>query len=240
MEIFYSSDIDGNSVRLDAEESQHCAKVMRKHAGDTINVIDGHGTLHKCVISVDNPKRVEAVVQESIGGWGSHPYSLALAVCPTKNNERYEWFAEKATEFGVDTIVPAIGERSQRRVFKTERLRRVVLSATKQSLKGKLPEVAEPLSVSEFISSCPASCKMIACCFDGDEGARRPIGAVLSEAEEPDYAVLIGPEGDFSPDEVRLAMSKGFIPVHLGSSRLRTETAGVAAAAAVYFHHIEN
>ena len=263
MEIFYSKDFNGYSFVLGEEESQHCVRVLRRRKGDAVNVIDGSGTLFKCVITSDAPKRVEAEVQERVENWGSHPYKLTLAVCPTKNNDRYEWFAEKATEFGVDCIVPVIGEHSERKVYKTERLRRVVLSAVKQSLKGAVPEVAEPVSVKEFIASCEAPCKMIACCFE-EAGERRAINEVLqemavrisrlrlprregthevgrigdAELPSPEYAILIGPEGDFSLEEVLMAVKAGFIPVHLGASRLRTETAGVAAAAAVYFHHI--
>ena len=263
MEIFYSKDFNGYSFVLGEEESQHCVRVLRRRKGDAVNVIDGSGTLFKCVITSDAPKRVEAEVQERVENWGSHPYKLTLAVCPTKNNDRYEWFAEKATEFGVDCMVPVIGEHSERKVYKTERLRRVVLSAVKQSLKGAVPEVAEPVSVKEFIASCEAPCKMIACCFE-EAGERRAITEVLREMAaphrrssplrgsppfsganvvscglpSPEYAVLIGPEGDFSLEEALMAVKAGFIPVHLGASRLRTETAGVAAAAAVYFHHI--
>lgn len=277
MEIFYSKDFNGYSFVLGEEESQHCVRVLRRRKGDAVNVIDGSGTLYKCVISSDAPKRVEAEVQERVENWGSHPYKLTLAVCPTKNNDRYEWFAEKATEFGVDCIVPVIGEHSERKVYKTERLRRVVLSAVKQSLKGAVPEVAEPVSVKEFIASCQASCKLIAYCFDDASTPRRSINEVLSAGALPlahgsfrfasslptdgwappvhaatgghrpvsqeqspgnDIAVLIGPEGDFSPEEARMAIAAGFVPIHLGESRLRTETAAIAAVAAVYFHHI--
>ena len=237
MEIFFSSDVSGNILRLSPEESKHCVKVLRRRSGDSIEVIDGSGTLYRCVITLDNPAGVEALISETIPDWGTHPYKLTMAVCPTKNPDRYEWFAEKATEFGVDCIVPVIGERSERRVFKTDRLRRVVLSAVKQSLKGAVPEVAEPVSVKEFIASCNASCKLIAYCFDGASTPRRSITEALPEAPGP-VAILIGPEGDFSPEEARLAIEAGFVPIHLGASRLRTETAAIAAVAAVYFHHI--
>lgn len=235
MDIFFSSDVSGNILRLSPEESKHCVKVLRRRSGDSIEVIDGSGTLYRCVITLDNPAGVEALISETIPDWGTHPYKLTMAVCPTKNSDRYEWFAEKATEFGVDCIVPVIGERSERRVFKTDRLRRVVLSAVKQSLKGAVPEVAEPVSVKEFIASCQASCKLIAYCFDDASTPRRSITEVLSGN---DIAVLIGPEGDFSPEEARMAIAAGFVPIHLGESRLRTETAAIAAVAAVYFHHI--
>ena len=139
----------------------------------------------------------------------------------------------------MDSIVPVIGEHSERRVLKTDRLRRVVLSATKQSLKASLPQVAEPLSDKDFIlSSDPSSLRLIACCFESDK-PRRTIRRVLSEYEGGDITVMIGPEGDFSEEEVRLALDRGFIPISLGDSRLRTETAAVTAANAVYFRYMD-
>lgn len=241
MEIFYSSDIDGSTLRLPQEESLHCAKVLRKRCGDTIEVVDGCGTLYVCTIVSDSPKGVVASINETVTNWHSHSYKLTLAVCPTKNNDRYEWFAEKAVEFGVDSIVPVIGDRSERKVFKTERLRKIVLSATKQSLKATLAEVREPLGVSEFIRETAASgpLKLIACCFESDECPRRSIKEVLSGSKASEIIVLVGPEGDFSQEEVALAISSGYIPVHLGDSRLRTETAGVAAASSVYFENLK-
>ena len=223
MEIFFAADVYGSSLRLGPEESQHCAKVLRKRVGDSINVIDGAGNMYRCTVVNDSPKGVEASIDETVNNWNSHPYHLTAAVCPTKNNDRYEWFAEKATEFGVDCIVPVIGDRSERKVFKTDRLCKIVLSATKQSLKAKLPKVEEPTSVKSFIKSTKDSkaVKMIAYCASDE------------------IIVLVGPEGDFSKEEALLAIECGYVPVHLGDSRLRTETAGVAAAAAVYFEYMK-
>ena len=162
-----------------------------------------------------------------------------MAVCPVKNNDRYEWFVEKATEVGVDKIVPVIGERSERRVFKSERSRKIALSAMKQSLKARLPFVAEPISVKDFINESADGIKLICYCFEG-ETLRRSIGDVLAEAAEgANITIMIGPEGDFSPEEARLAVENGYIPVHLGPSRLRTETAAVTAATAVYLHYLK-
>jgi 16S rRNA (uracil1498-N3)-methyltransferase len=161
-----------------------------------------------------------------------------MAVCPTKNNDRFEWFAEKATELGVDVINPVIGDHSERKVFKTDRLKRILLSASKQSLKGAVPQVEEPLPLRGFIRSCKADLKLICCCYEGEE-KRVSIEEVLSDwgITDPSIVVLIGPEGDFSREEVALALECGFRPVHLGPSRLRTETAALAAVAAVYFHY---
>ena len=233
MELFYAYEADGRSCRLDADESVHCVRVLRHRAGDEIHVIDGLGTMYRCRLTDDNPKGAEAEVLEAFPGWGGHPYRLTVACCPTKNNDRFEWFVEKATEVGVDCIVPVIGERSERKVYKTDRALRIALSATKQSLKSRIPEIADPVSVKDFIRRSGSSLKLIAYCFEGDT-KRISIQEALRNYDGKDVTVLIGPEGDFSPEEARLAVEQGYIPVHLGSSRLRTETAAVLAATAMY------
>jgi len=239
MELFYSRDIDGGICRLDKDESGHCAKVLRHRCGDEIAVIDGCGTLYRCRITCDNPKGVEAMVLSSEDSWGGHPYSLHLAVCPTKNNDRYEWFAEKACEVGVDMISPIIGEHSERRIFKTARLEKILVSAAKQSLKAAVPVVNEPVSVKEFIRGQEGQAlKMIAYCFEDESVPRRSIKEVLEGYEGTEILVMIGPEGDFSKEEAQMALEAGFIPVHLGASRLRTETAAVTAAEAAYFRYM--
>lgn len=239
MELFFSRDIDGSVCRLDADESAHCVKVLRHREGDDIHVIDGEGTLYTCRILSASPKEVEAQVTGVERDWGSHPYKLRMAVCPTKNTDRYEWFAEKATELGVDVITPVIGDHSERKVFKTDRLKRILLSASKQSLKGAVPQVDEALPLRDLIRSYASSydvLKLICCCYEGEE-KRVSIREVLAECQASDIVILIGPEGDFSREEVALALECGFRPVHLGPSRLRTETAALAAVAAVYFHY---
>ena len=259
MELFYAYETDGRFCRLDADESGHCCRVLRHRAGDEIHVIDGRGTMYRCRLTDDNPKGAEAEVLEAFPGWGGHPYRLTVACCPTKNNDRFEWFVEKATEVGVDRIVPVIGDRSERKVYKTDRAFRIALSATKQSLKSRIPEILEPVSVKEFICQSELSplashgrndsvpchleqspeggvekpLKLIAYCFEGDT-RRISIQEALRAYGGKDITVLIGPEGDFSPEEARLAIDHGYIPVHLGASRLRTETAAVLAATAVY------
>ena len=275
MEIFYSKDIDGTTVRLNPEESAHCVKVLRHREGDEIAVMDGAGTLMWCRLDEASPKEAVATVVRREPGFGGHPYRLTLAVCPTKNMDRYEWMAEKATEFGVDAIVPVIGERSERKVCKTERLERIVLSAAKQSLKAAVPVVAQPSSVMDFIASFTSGAssgvsslsapvtpgassgvsspsapvtpgasslsdrgeplKLIAYCFEGE---KLSIREALEISTQRDVVVLIGPEGDFSPREVAAAIKAGFKPVHLGASRLRTETAAIAAASALYYQYI--
>ena len=270
MELFFSRDIEGGICRLDQDESGHCIKVLRHRSGDEISVIDGQGTLYRCRITADSHKGVEATVLDSTPGWGSHQYRLHLAVCPTKNNDRYEWFAEKACEMGFDELSPVIGDHSERRVLKTARVEKILVSAAKQSLKAAVPVINEPVSVKEFIaahSSCTASTgtcrvareagewgdgplargtdsmghttlKLIAYCFEDENVPRRSIKEVLKGFNGKDVIVMIGPEGDFSTEEARLALEAGFIPVHLGDSRLRTETAALTATAAVYFNFL--
>ena len=237
MELFYSQDIEGGTCRLDHDESGHCIKVLRHRCGDEISVIDGRGTLYRCRIVSDSHKEVVAQVIDSVQDWGGHPYRLHLAVCPTKNNDRYEWFAEKACEMGFDELSPVIGDHSERRILKTQRVEKILISASKQSLKAAVPVVNEPVSVKEFISANASqeSLKLIAYCFDDERVPRRSIKEVLAGHDGTDVTVMIGPEGDFSHEEAELALQAGFIPVHLGASRLRTETAAVTAAAAVYF-----
>ena len=242
MELFYTKDIDGNICRLDQDESGHCVKVLRHRCGDEISVIDGCGTLYHCRMTADSPKGVEAIVLDMVQDWGSHPYRLHMAVCPTKNNDRYEWFAEKACEMGFDELSPVIGEHSERRILKTARVEKILVSAAKQSLKAAVPAVNEPLSVKEFITSFADrqdTLKLIAYCFDDENVPRRSIKEVLKGWEGGEIAVMIGPEGDFSKAEADLALQSGFVPVHLGDSRLRTETAALTAVSAVYLHYME-
>ena len=167
MELFFSDDIQDAQIRLDPEESAHCVRVLRHREGDEISIIDGRGTLYSCVLELADPRSAWARILTRTHGFGAHPYHLTMAVCPTKNLERFEWFVEKATEIGVDVIAPVIGERSERKVLKTERLRRLVVSAANQSLKAAFPLVEEPRSVRDFILSAPAdACKLICYCFD--------------------------------------------------------------------------
>ena len=234
MELFYCSDIRDGIVRLDSEESGHCVRVLRHRAGDGICVIDGTGPLYRCRLTDDNPKAAVATVEEVLPEFGGHPYRLTMAVCPTKNIDRYEWFVEKATEIGVDVIAPVIGDHSERKVLRGDRLERLVLSAAKQSLKGRVPRILPTQSVRELIAGAdPGAIRLIAYC-DEALPQRTGITEAVKDCRDRDIVVLIGPEGDFSPKEVAAALQAGFVPVHLGSSRLRTETAALTAAQAVY------
>ena len=240
MELFYSDNISGTLVTLDKEESMHCVRVLRHREGDRINVIDGKGTLLTCRITDASPKAAQAVVESAVRGFGSHPYRLEMAVCPTKNMARYEWFAEKATEAG----------HSERRTLNAERLRKIMLSAAKQSLKACVPVLGDPVSVSSYLESAPREALRLMAYCDESLGlsARVPLADAVREyalrtapeaAGDPgqnlEICILIGPEGDFSEKEIFLAGSLGWKPVSLGQSRLRTETAALAAAFAVYF-----
>ena len=260
MELFFAHEVSGSYCRLDAEESGHCVRVLRHRAGDEIDVIDGEGTLYHGRLCDDSPTGAEAQILESKADWTAHPSHLTIGCCPTKNNDRFEWFVEKATELGVDCIVPLIGDRSERKVYKTDRADRIALSATKQSLKARIPVIAEPVSVKSFLKeetpgqaggdvmpgsdpsvmpgSDRASLRLIAYCFEG-ETKRTSIKQALQHFKGTDVTVLIGPEGDFSPEEAQLAIDQGYIPIHLGNSRLRTETAAVTAVEAVYLHFME-
>ncbi len=256
MEIFYTTDIDNSIAILNEEESKHCVRVLRHKEGDKIKVIDGVGTLYNCVI-VEAKKSVVCSIESSVESFGTHPYSLIMAVAPTKNIDRYEWFLEKGTEMGMDVVVPVIGEHSERKIVKPERCERILLSATKQSLKAALPRLEPLTSVSEFIKSTELMgdgvLKLIAYCGEATKKSLPEAlneyfsklssskGANVSTIESdslPKIAILIGPEGDFSEKEVELAMAAGFTPIHLGASRLRTETAAVAAVSGVYFSQI--
>ena len=237
MELFYAYEVSGRFCRLDAEESGHCVRVLRHRVGDEIDVIDGLGTLYHCRLTQDSPKGAEAEILSQRADWGALPYHLTIGCCPTKNNDRFEWFVEKATELGVDRIVPLIGDHSERKVYKTERARRIALSATKQSLKARIPEISDPISVKDFVchsERSEESVYLIAYGFEVSSTPRLSIRSALEGFAGRDITVLIGPEGDFSPEEAKLALEHGYVPVHLGPSRLRTETAAVTAVESVY------
>ena len=241
MELFYAVRTEGAVCMLDEEQTRHCVKVLRYKAGDAVKVIDGRGNLLECRIREIKKEAVLEILSET-ENFGSHPYVLEMAVAPTKNIDRYEWFLEKATELGVDRIVPVIGDHSERRTIRPERLERILISAAKQSLKGAVPVLTEPVSVRDFVKGAVnmdkdpqrERLKLIAYCGEGEKASLRD-ALGTSRPPFPEITVLIGPEGDFSPEEVACAVSAGYRPVHLGMSRLRTETAAVAAVAEIYF-----
>jgi len=223
MHVFYTPDIavDGE---LPEEEAGHCLRVLRLGVGDEVMLTDGKGFFYKAVITAATGKRCQVKVVETIGQaplWNGH---LHLAMAPTKNMDRIEWFAEKATEIGFDELSFVNCRFSERKVIKTERIEKIVVSAVKQSLKARKPLVNELTDFGKFIQQKFEGQKFIAHCYEGDK-------PLLKDVLIPgnDAVVLIGPEGDFSPEEVQKAEAAGFRAISLGKSRLRTETAALVA-----------
>lgn len=223
MHVFYTPDID-TCPELPEEEAGHCLRVLRLGVGDEVMLTDGKGFFYKAVISAATGKRCQVKVVEKIEQekfWKGH---LHLAMAPTKNMDRIEWFAEKATEIGFDELSFLNCRFSERKVIKTERIEKIVVSAMKQSLKARKPIVNEMTDFAKFMQRDFQGQKFIAHC---DEGEKPLLKEVLKPGE--DALVLIGPEGDFSPEEVQKAEALGFQPISLGKSRLRTETAALVA-----------
>ena len=225
MQLFYNGDLssDHKDIRFSKEESRHIIKVLRKSTGDQLFITNGQGDLFTAEISVADTKNCIAniIAYETKA---SRPYKLHMAVAPTKSNDRFEWFLEKATEIGVDEITPIICDNSERRVIKTERLEKIILSAMKQSLSCYLPILNSATPVSSFMEGQIKGQKFIAHCEDSHKASFK------TEIEPASHVtILIGPEGDFSIKEIDLAIQHSFKPVSLGSSRLRTETAAITA-----------
>jgi 16S rRNA (uracil1498-N3)-methyltransferase len=230
MQIFYTPDIKDDLYILNEEESRHCIKVLRLQKGDTVNLVDGSGVFYTAEITDPHPKKTSLHVLNKQTEFGKRNHFLHLAVAPTKNIERFEWFLEKATEIGIDEITPIICDRSERREVKTERLNKIITSAVKQSIKAYHPRLNEPVKLQTFISSLNSGQNFIAHCNSGEKSALKDI--LVREAA---YTILIGPEGDFTPDEVAMAVQNSCIPVTFGDTRLRTETAALEACFEVNF-----
>lgn len=228
MQLFYHPNIDKNTSNclFDKEESQHIAKVLRKKQGDTLHITNGKGFLFEGQLRFASPKQCEVSIlkcQEQI----HRPYHLHLVVAPTKMNERYEWFLEKATEIGVDEITPIICQHSERTSLKLERFEKIILSAMKQSLQCYLPTLNPPITSAVFFKQMmtDTSDKYIAHCQENEKILLSHALTPLSER----ITILIGPEGDFSDEEINTAIAQGFRPTSLGDTRLRTETAAIVA-----------
>lgn len=224
MNLFFSKDIDAHSIVLTDDEAKHCAKVLRKTIGDEIHVIDGNGNLYKARIDSVGKHDCVCSICEKTEHFGTHSYYVRMCVAPTKNIDRFEFFIEKAVEIGVDEIVPICCENSERKVVKLDRIERIVLSAMKQSYKAQMPVIREMTDVKEILSTAFSGKKCIAHC---EEQQKQLLRDVVVKGEE--ITILIGPEGDFSLDEIYLAQKNNWIPISLGESRLRTETAAIAA-----------
>lgn len=224
MHIFYTPEISGKSYILDESESKHAVRVLRLEKGGEIILVDGRGGFFKAQISDPNPKRCTVTITQSESDFGRSDFQVHIAIAPTKNIERMEWFLEKATEIGIHRITPLLCRFSERREIKNDRLEKVMISAMKQSVKAYLPQLDPLTGFNSFIALPFEGQKFIAHCSD-------QFRTSLKEIIQPkqNYLILIGPEGDFSPEEIQLAVESGFQPVSLGNSRLRTETAGVVA-----------
>ena len=225
MHVFYTPDINSADYMLNEEESRHCMKVLRLVIGDVVHLIDGRGGLYEAEIINESKRNVTLRVLKTTSEYQKRNHRLHIAVAPTKNIDRLEWFLEKATEIGIDEITPLICDRSERKVIKEDRLNKVITSAVKQSLQAYHPQLNEAVNYKEFIKKYSAENKMIAHCIDGEP--RQFISDVISAGQS--CLILIGPEGDFSPDEIQHALQNNFKPLTLGNTRLRTETAALAA-----------
>jgi len=223
MHVFYTPDILTHA-ELPTEEAQHCLRVLRLSQGDEIMLTDGKGHFYKAEITGASGKRCLVAIKETIYQQPIWPCHLHIAVAPTKNMDRNEWFAEKATEIGLDELTFLNCRFSERKVIKTERIEKILVSAMKQSLKARLPELNEMMDFNAFIRQDFPEQKFIAHCYEGE----KPLLKDRVRKGE-DALVLIGPEGDFSPEEVEKALAQGFVPISLGKSRLRTETAALVA-----------
>lgn len=231
MQLFYNPTINASitSFVFDKEESKHIIKVLRKKENDILHVTNGLGFLFETKISIasDSKCTVEIISFEQ---QEKSKFHLHLAVTPTKMNERYEWFLEKATEIGIQEITPIICEHSERKIVKTERFLKIIESAMKQSLHCFLPKLNEPITFKEFIKKEQKGQKFIAHC---EETGKKSLKNELNLGT--DCTILIGPEGDFSVKEIQLALDNQYIPVSLGSTRLRTETAAIVACHSIVF-----
>lgn len=224
MNLFYAPDISGESYTFNTEESRHIVKVLRKTTNDLVHLTDGRGFMYVGEIILANPRACEVALIKKEEGTDKRDFYLHIAIAPTKNIDRFEWFLEKSTEIGIDKITPVFCNHSERKIVKTDRLLRVIVSAMKQSLKSFIPILDEPISFKELVKSD----------FKGEKFIAHFGSTDTNELSKKYFAgtnalVLIGPEGDFSPEEIELAEKHGFTQVKLGNSRLRTETAGVVA-----------
>jgi len=225
MHVFYTPDIETREYSLNEEESRHCNKVLRLVAGDRVFLVDGKGGFYEAEITNAGKKNVMLQVIQAQQEYQKRNHHLHIAVAPTKNIDRLEWFLEKATEIGIDEITPLICERSERKIVKEERLFKVITSAVKQSLQAYHPVLNPAISFTDFLKAERDEVKLMAHCIEGEP--RKLISDIIVPHER--YLILIGPEGDFSPNEIALALAKGYQPLTLGNTRLRTETAALAA-----------
>jgi 16S rRNA (uracil1498-N3)-methyltransferase len=234
MQLFYNPDINQEikTIVFDKIESRHIIKVLRKREHDILHITNGLGFLFEAKITFANDKKCEAIITSSSKKEKPWNYYLHVAIAPTKNNDRFEWFLEKATEIGIDEITPIICQNSERKVINTDRFEKIIQSAMKQSLKFTLPKLNEAVKFSDFISQKKEGSLCIAHCEDVEKTMLK--NAVKNQQK---ITILIGPEGDFSVTEIKLAQQNKYTPISLGESRLRTETAGLVAVNTVAIIH---
>jgi len=229
MQLFYNPDLDKSisQFTFSQEESRHIVKVLRKKEGDILHITNGKGYIFESEILLADQKKCKAQII-STKKKHAKAHWLHIVVAPTKNNDRLEWFLEKATEIGVNEITPIFCDRSERKVIKKERLEKVIQSAMKQSLRSYLPKLNDAISFKAFIEKEQNGLLFIAHCEEEEK-----VDLKRRVAPDKDVTVLIGPEGDFSQNEINIAYEKGFLPVSLGEYRLRTETAAIVACTTV-------
>jgi 16S rRNA (uracil1498-N3)-methyltransferase len=226
MQLFYSKNIKNGIAQLDEVEARHAVQVLRRKVGDAMQLTDGEGNLYDGTIMEVGKKSCLIGINTTIEAYNQRPFKLHIAIAPTKNIDRFEWFLEKATEIGISEITPLICKRSEREVIKWERLNGVLLSAMKQSLKAYLPKLNEAVDFQKFMKNDFSEGQhFIGHCIGGVE--KQLLSQTYQKREN--CVVLIGPEGDFTEGEVATALAKNFQAISLGDSRLRTETAGVVA-----------
>ncbi len=235
MHLFYNPNINTNEeyFTFNKIESKHIIKVLRKQEGDTVCITNGKGFLFESIIINSNEKKCQVAIKSFQKKIESLNYNLHIAIAPTKNIQRLEWFLEKATEIGITEITPILCKRSERKIIKKERLEKVLISAMKQSLKYTLPKLNEMVSFSEFIKTNQSKNNFIAHCIDNEKHSLKQALQLIKPKEN--ITILIGPEGDFTLTEITFALDNKFKAVSLGNSRLRTETAGIVAVQSVAF-----
>ena len=232
MHLFYISHIQGDSFELEEQESKHAIRVLRLVRGDGVILVDGKGGWYEASIIDDHPKRCKLQVRSYTADYHPLPYTLHLAVAPTKNLDRFEWFLEKATEIGISEITPLICARSERRQVKLERLEKILVSAMKQSLRAYKPKLNNPVGMEEFLRTDRQGTLGVAHCYPHERKGIKELDHSGS------YTLMVGPEGDFMEEEVSKALKAGYVPFHLGDSRLRTETAALFITAAISLYHL--
>lgn len=230
MQLFYAPEISLPRYTLPEEESKHCVRVLRMTVGDELHLTDGKGNMYRCKVVSDNVKRCEVEVVETWPEYEHMSYGLTMCVAPTKNIDRFEWFLEKATEIGISEVYPLECDHSERRQIKLEREEKVITAAVKQSLKAYHPVLHDLTSVRDIIAMDFEGEKYIAHC-DSSFGERPYLGNLVKKGANT--LILIGPEGDFSKEEINFALQNGFKAISLGRERLRTETAAVVATTVV-------